>query len=454
MFRYRPWMMTPALAVLLSCGSARAATLDEELKAQASKIVEHLKEQKVEAVGVLKFLVSVGKGKLSDNVGPLNRGLANRLEVALVLALPDDSLRIITRASDAVVESGNRRATHRTARGRREFFPPRINAKFYKPAWGSGPIRPDAFLTGEARVSADLKTVAVKVQYFDKKDPAKLIDVCSFTAEADFPILGAAGVSYARTRGVVERDDDERFSGPAAPVPPPDAFLEEKPADRKEYLTAVENVPVKLQILYNGKRAKLEGDRLAEPGEGTRVTFRLSNESKNGKTYGVVLKVNGRNSIFYEKESPRFCHKWILEPGKTITVKGFQRLDEDRDDEFQVLSPELSEGYAVNYGDDAGKIQLVVFRQKTAADETVIKKDEAKAEVKPISRGTLTFEGPPPSSFEALKGRLMEAKDPKATSRGLIVGGKVGKSKIERVLFNPFPEPVLSRTIRYYDPPR
>ena len=76
----------------------------------APKIVESLRDKHYKNVGVLKFVVQTGKGPARDNVGPLNASLADRLEVALVLALKDDSLGIIANASSAAAESKNPRA--------------------------------------------------------------------------------------------------------------------------------------------------------------------------------------------------------------------------------------------------------------------------------------------------------------------------------------------------------
>jgi hypothetical protein len=459
MFRKHSLFVFSLLGLFLGTNLGAAGTLDQELQEHTPQIFAYLKKENASCVGVLKFLVRVGDGKLSDNIGPINNDLANRLEVALVLGLSPkkDSLRLITRASDSVVASGNRRATYRTAQGRREFFPPRINARLYQPAWGMEPVNPDGFLTGEAYLEANLKTLHVTIQYFGRDDLEKLATVCTFTAQVDQSVLGASGVSYVKTRGVRELEDDGRFNGPAVAVPPPEARLTGKAEQQKAYRTGVDKVPVHLEVLYDGKPAKLTGDQLPEPTDSTRIVFQLTNEDRKN-TYGVVLKVNGENTIYKEKEDPRFCHKWILEPGKTIHITGFQLREEpgliDKDERFKVLPPELSEGYAMSYGQDAGKILLVVFRQKRPEDDRVVQEREKEfEEVKPISRGTLALETLRPTDLTSLQGRLRAtANNPNATSRGLVVGGKIGSSKVEQVLFTPYPDPILSRTIRYYEP--
>src|SRR3954454_19625901 len=142
-----------ALALLAgSAGAAGPEALDNALRGRAPEIVKRLHQSGYKDVGVLKFLVARGDGKLSDNVGLLNRSVANRLEVALVLSLDDDdTLGVITRASDAVVASGNKRASHLNPKRRHEFF--KIGPTYFRLAWGDDEqVRPDAFLTGEVRL--------------------------------------------------------------------------------------------------------------------------------------------------------------------------------------------------------------------------------------------------------------------------------------------------------------
>src|SRR5262249_25688266 len=150
------------------------------------------------------FLVQKGKGGPSDNVGPLNQRVADRLEVALVLALTDERTRILRDASGTVVRQKNKRANHRTDAGRKAFFGNR-----YTPAWTTKEdllkeqtdLPADAFLTGLVRFDDGCETVTVTVQAFDKS--GKLSEVCSFRARADSRLLTEAGVSHALARSAV-----------------------------------------------------------------------------------------------------------------------------------------------------------------------------------------------------------------------------------------------------------
>src|SRR5438067_1007047 len=80
--------------VLISPATAQPAksvdTPDIGIRGAAPQVLKALRERKYENVGVLKFLVADSDGVLRDNVGPLNRTLAGRLEVALALLLDED----------------------------------------------------------------------------------------------------------------------------------------------------------------------------------------------------------------------------------------------------------------------------------------------------------------------------------------------------------------------------
>src|SRR5258706_9889250 len=104
--RYGDPLMKTLLAtlgtLLLLSGAALAGetkSLDAAFKDQAAKILQYSRDHGCKNVGVLKFLVRTGDGPFSDNAGPLNLGLSDRLTVALVLACPDDEIGILRDAN-------------------------------------------------------------------------------------------------------------------------------------------------------------------------------------------------------------------------------------------------------------------------------------------------------------------------------------------------------------------
>src|SRR4029079_15501204 len=114
-------------------------------------------------VGVVKFLVRHGDAEPSDDVGDLNLTLANKLEVALILANTDDKCGIIDKASEQVVREKLLAANHRTEEGRKAFF-----IRKYELAWMGHKVEPSGFLTAIVTFSQDLKKLKIQLQVFDK----------------------------------------------------------------------------------------------------------------------------------------------------------------------------------------------------------------------------------------------------------------------------------------------
>src|SRR5262245_39835996 len=108
--------------------------LDEAMLAKAPEILGFLQKEKFRSVGVLNFQVQRGTGKARSTAGPLNRRMADRLEVALALAMKDESMRLLQGPSDTVSRSRIRpRPDHLDAAKRKHFF----RIKDYAPAWGA-----------------------------------------------------------------------------------------------------------------------------------------------------------------------------------------------------------------------------------------------------------------------------------------------------------------------------
>jgi hypothetical protein len=477
----KPTKRTPfwlaGLAVLAALAPAARADepkppLDQALRDNAPKVLKKLADKKYKNIGVLKFLVDNGTGKPRDDVGPLNTSLADRLEVALVLSLPDESLGVVGNATKGVAASPTPGANHRTEEGRKEILG--INKKYFLVPWRTGKedtgVKPDAFLTGVAVLSKDRRSLHVVVQVFDRADQGKeLRTVDEFDAANDLRTLTESGITYS-TRGI--KDGTVLPSGspellakatPPEDIPQPDdkpATLLEK-AERA--LVDFEGSPVKLEILYDDKPQHVQAAplgldqgnvllRVATPGAAPKkqaVTFRLTNPSKTD-TYGVVLKVNGQNTIHREQSAAYDCKKWILEPGDNIVIRGFQ-LDEDNDKAFEVLAPEVAAGRGVYYGDNAGTFSLDVFRSGKEPEAV------ARLDVAAVSRGMSKLTGQPKATtLKGFQDQLQEetGRDQKeARSRGLVTDqGRVGSHPVKQVTFIPTPYPVVSATIRYYDP--
>jgi hypothetical protein len=452
-------MLRPVLAAvtaLVLAAPARAAgdPLDEALFDKAGGLIDSLKKKGFKNVGVLKFLVRHGDGEPTDDAGDLNLALANKLEVALVLANTDEKFGVIDKASEQVARGKLLLANHRTEDGRRALF-----VSKYELAWSRDRVEPGGFLTGVATFSQDLATVTLRLQVFDKSGAIE--DVAGTVSGPTNPeMLAQAGFSYAlapaRQKALVAGD----------PPPTRDAQkreIVEQVAKSVEKPKAVEvppppppsplaDCPIKLTVLYNGKPVAPSGTVLPEPGSTDRVEFTLSNPTSG--TYAVVLLVNGENTLYQERTAPAACRKWVLGPGMSVPVRGFL-VGPDKVAPFTVLPPEEPLPDAVRYGDHAGTFRLVVFHGKMSEAnpaDNAAKADPKDAATLALSRtrGGTRPPGVKPQSLKALQADLRGRLGTDG-ARGYVVKGSATETfETRSVYFVPSPElPVADVSLRY-----
>jgi hypothetical protein len=433
------------IAALALLGPARPAvaqtpeTVHQALLKQAPKVFDYLRTHKAKTVGVLKFLVQEGDGTPSDRVGLLNQALADRLEIALVLAptpkqiKANDYPEVLHRASEAAAKLPG--ANHLTAAGRAVLF-----KGTYPPAWGDGkPVPADAFVTGVARLSPDLKRLTVTLQGLHKGG-TDLDEITRFSVATDISSLVESGANFSLSgprRGmdeIVTRSARIRKAGKAAAHP---------------LLSA--DSPVTLEVLYNGKPALIAVGadmeaKVEEPREDQEVTFRVVRRDGVKGTLAVVLLVNGENTLFRQRGDALQCAKWIL-PGdqKELLIKGFQ-TDEKKSAAFKVLSREESKPNEVYYGHDVGLVSLVVYREQGGMPPASLSgptENELAVQGAQVPNGQA-------NNFFALRAQLRSGGSRGQDHRGLIVPGKEAAAALQVVSFRADPTPVMSATVRYY----
>ena len=437
-----------ALAALAVVAPARGADLEEVMLDRAKGLVRHCQQSGYKTVGVLKFLGAKEGGDLSDNLGTINSLLARRLEVALVLANdPRKPVELIEDASAVAARTPG--ANHRTPDGRKVL----LGAK-YKLAWGDPNVRvsPDAFLTGLVGVSKDLKALTVSFLVFDR------------TAGALRPVPGVADATVANRAGTLVElgesftlrgafDGGKVESGKAKADAPPADLPKDKDAlqaaadvrDQKtdKHPVSDPNAPVKLTVRYGGKPVPIEvrdGKAFVpEPAEGQTVEFAITKDG-TPRRFGVVLKMNGENTLDKQRLPDVKCRMWVLtSPGEAVTVNGYQ-LGTDRVETFRVLSAPESKVREVNYGADVGTVTVTVFAEgkepaPDLADNAAEKTAVAAAKLPNV----------PSKSFDSLKAKLLED-----ANRGLIAEGAQVEGKVQVVKFTPAPTPVMTLTVVYY----
>jgi hypothetical protein len=445
----RPLLLCLALSALRPA-PACADTQGKELLRQASKIVQILQDRQCKNVGVLKFLIARaggGEPSLLDNVGPLNLTLARRLEIALALANPLDPAKQLGLLRDASTRAAQLDgADHRTAAGRKALF-----AADYPLQWGKAEVRPDAFVTGVARLSTDLKELRVTVEAVFKDRP-EVDQLFQFSLDHSPAALSDSGES-----GLF------RGADPTKPLDPLGALKAAAlvRAGKALHPFADPAAPVTLDLLYGGKPVKMKiggGQAQApEPRAGQKVQLVLRRQDDRKERYAAVLKVNGVNTLFKQRHLPEpLCAKWVLEPGvAAVTVDGFYVQDAATKkllcEEFRGLSAAASKQGVLDYGADVGLISLAVFRPRRGDPPPPSLDDDADL-VQAVERGLLPERRP--KSLAALRAQLKAGVGRGDDSRGVIGGGvaKETGDALPEVEIEVDPVPVMVATVRYFRP--
>ena len=104
---------------------------------------------------------------------------------------------------------------------------------------------------------------------------------------------------------------------------------------------------------------------MKEPAEGQQVILSVRRKIAEKKRYGVLVRVNGENTLYRERLPDPKASVWILEPEATeFGIYGFQIDTETRQD-FRVLSASDSVERTIDYGRDVGMISVVLFEEQT-----------------------------------------------------------------------------------------
>jgi hypothetical protein len=331
----------------------------------------YLRQHHYKNVGVLKFRIKKGD-TVSDSVGTLNATLADRLETALLFAEdPKDAVNLIRDASKVAATIPG--ADHHSEAGRNKLF----GSSKYPLLWGQDTVTPDAFITGMAVIRPDRRTMSVALAVINRKGLDQTFD--QFVMDMDPDLLIETGASF-RLRGLADNGEPRAGLGDKTQLPSTkekvDAVVQDADlvAKKEEPPPLPNKGAVVLEIWYDDQQMnyQLTGGneiQIPEPRDGQRVKFVLRKTDKADVRYGVVVKVNGENTLFMEKTKAEQCTKWILSNQvPEIPIEGYQ-VDEDQARPFIIRSPEESKAVEKHYGRDVGQISLVVFREKTEAEQ-------------------------------------------------------------------------------------
>jgi hypothetical protein len=404
------WLTALAVGLALTAGNAaRADNIDMKLIQVAEKVMSQAREKGIKNLGVLKFQTKVGKdGKASFDAGVLNANMASRLEFALIMVNDAKNPMGITRNASQVAGAKDKNGNFLTDASRKALFD-----HDYPLAWGNTTVKVDRFLTGEVHLTNELRDTIVTIKYFDRANPTMSKDEVTLTVKTDRSILSDAGLTFSLAkRGAV--GDNESIDDLA--VKEAAARLDEKPL--QPTADSIENL-IGVKIFYDGKEQSLKtingALRVDEPQKGTKIRFGL--ENKTNEKLGVVLRINGINTLQMEGPEKQIeeCLRWVLDAKGKYEVDGFW-IEKTKKVPFVVESP----GALPNLDPlKMGLIEVAVFRQ-----DPEVKVREV------VSLRALTARNVQAKSLEEMQLKLLPLSTRKLVHRGIIAGGnaqEVGK---------------------------
>jgi len=443
--------------VLVNCVSA-ADDLDTHYQVVARDTLKKLRAASLETTGVLKFSVRIGDGPFPKNLGSLNLRLAEKLEMALVMANPAqesqarNQVGIVSGASD--VANSIEGANHLTPEGRKLLF-----TKPYPLAWvfrNQSSIIPDSLIVGVAQVHADLRKMDIELQLLTKND-LHLQPLATLTVPTDLEDLIDSGESFT-TRGIFDdgsvqesRKKVELIAKKSLDIRQETTNISQPQADRQHPLVPSSNSPIQFEVWYDGQRQSLEFRNgaafMKEPREGQKVSFIVTRNEADKKRLGVLVRVNGENTLYRERTPDRRASIWILEPSLTkFSVQGYQ-LDKGTRQDFRVLSDRESQNRTIDYGRNIGLVSIVVYQERSTS-KPILSEDQIDLAVQ--SQAQLPVRTAP-SRGQLGKSLFDQLMDQDGT-RGLIAEGESKAAAINTVTFDRDPTPVMATSIRYYAP--
>jgi hypothetical protein len=424
------------LVVATAAGPARAADkIEDNLPAQAFKVMRYLKKQGYKNVGVLKFRVQKGDKKPSFRVGPLNVAMATRLENVLLLMNDKDKPLGIIHDASQVAARKREKATYTSAQGCDKLFRYK-----YPLAWGSSLVTADAFVTGIVKINPVKRTTTVTIEAVDRTTK-KLTPVTSFVVRTDRSILTDVCTNFAlsskkiRSMALDDQDKDANDNNPTTDKGQPKDSL------------------VDLEILYDAAAQETRQSRkdpkaleVDEPKENGTVVLRLKN--KSDKRVAVRLEVNGLNTLYKEEAKgldELGGRKWVLDPNETWDVKGFH-IDDKNYEKFKVLSDEESQKEDLSTNEFIGSIRMLVYVEGGAGGG-----GDGKITTQGLRKKLPLARAKPRTAREVAS--LVRKQKGSIKSMGLIKSGDSASADLKTVEFKD-PKHAETRMIWYFNPMR
>jgi hypothetical protein len=225
--------------------------------------------------------------------------------------------------------------------------------------------------------------------------------------------------------------------------------------------SAMRRAAVSMEILVDGRpltELAARGRTYVEAIEGREYGIRLTNHTS--RRLAVALSVDGLNTIDAERTPAREASKWILGPGQSVVLDGWQTAS-DSARRFFFTTEEESYGAWLGHTSDLGVISAVAFREK--------RRPRKIAEGRPRARGDADSgrSGERRESEAPSPGAPPRRKSSAGSDRGADTEGALGewgstdesfaatgigreyRHEVRRVAFDADPEPAATLEIRY-----
>ncbi len=480
--------------------AARADNLDVQLNQRVPQLLKALAHEHCKHVGVVKFRVEKEGPRHSFSTTQLGGNLATRLENALILHIHEDETRAIGVIADAGRVASARKIS---VSDRSKLF----SIGDYPLAWGNRKVKPDAFLTGVVKVSANLAKTTVQINLFTAREPMKLKRLAEFTVDTDRALLHDLGETFALDRRIRYRSAREMDKYAVV-----DANNRDHNQPTAESIDPQNVFGFQMKILYDGVEQSITRDtfsagewRVVAPQPGQKIVVRVIPQIN--QRMGMVLKVNGESTMAREKDEPIRCTRWILTPrsnGINQDHEGFYFYGAKQEVlPFRALTPEESYSRESEFDDRfVGTIRLDIFDQggtpgtvpgspepmtpgskpqptgkpapsstpgkpapsstagKSGTSSTVGKQAPSSTGGKPPSTNSAPAEemsitlrnGGPAKSLQERKASTLKAN--RLSRRGNLIVADTQSAPTPDVNVVPFPNPrhLGGITVRYYDP--
>lgn len=121
-----------------------------------------------------------------------------------------------------------------------------------------------------------------------------------------------------------------------------------------------------LEILVDGRPVRqyqAHGTRYVEGLKGREYAIRLHNPLD--VRVAVALTVDGLNTIDARRTTAQEARKWVLDPGETVTITGWQ-VSGERARRFYFTSEQASYAASLGSPDNIGIVSAAVFRERAA----------------------------------------------------------------------------------------